>query len=121
MKRKEEEQEEEEGEQEEELGQEGVSRRRERREDKCPFYLSEINAYYLIVFLSKHLHRIFTELCRSLWKISVYHLQGKKINKNTNNNKPNQTNMRLEAPCLDIRDRHHRLLERLSALCCFPW
>lgn len=93
MKRKEEEQEEE-GEQEEELGQEGVSRRRERGEDKCSFYLSEINAYYLIVFLSKHLHRIFTELCRSLWKISVYHLQGKKINRNTNNNKPNQTNMR---------------------------
>lgn len=90
MKRKEEEQEEE-REQEEELGQEGVSRRRERGEDKCSFYLSEINAYYLIVFLSKHLHRIFTELCRSLWKISVYYLQGKKLTKTqttTNQTKP---------------------------------
>lgn len=73
MKRKEEEQEEE-GEQEEELEQEGVSRRRERGKDKCSFYLSEISAYYLIVFPSKHLHRIFTELCRPLRKISVYHL-----------------------------------------------
>lgn len=63
---------EEEGKQEQGVG--GGGRRRERGEDKCSFYLSVIKTYYLFVFLSKYLYRIFTELCRSPWKSPAYHL-----------------------------------------------